>query len=50
MRDVNDNPPVFHNRPYIVNISEALPVGSEIEVRIFVIGIFIIIRLSLGDL
>lgn len=32
VRDVNDNPPVFHNRPYIVNISEALPVGSEIEV------------------
>ncbi|XP_045446649.1 cadherin-23 [Melitaea cinxia] len=32
IRDINDNPPVFHNRPYIVNISEATPVGSEIEV------------------
>ncbi|XP_013134373.1 PREDICTED: cadherin-23 [Papilio polytes] len=32
VRDVNDNPPVFHNRPYIVNISEATPVGTEIEV------------------
>ncbi|XP_045493126.1 cadherin-23 [Colias croceus] len=32
VRDVNDNPPVFHNRPYIVNISEATPVDSEIEV------------------
>ncbi|XP_072941019.1 cadherin-87A [Epargyreus clarus] len=32
VKDVNDNPPVFHNRPYIVNISEATAVGSEIEV------------------
>ncbi|XP_049865838.1 cadherin-23 [Pectinophora gossypiella] len=32
VKDVNDNPPVFHNRPYILNISEATPVGSEIEV------------------
>ncbi|KPI98094.1 Cadherin-23 [Papilio xuthus] len=32
VRDVNDNPPVFHNRPYIVNVSEATPVGMEIEV------------------
>lgn len=32
VRDVNDNPPIFRNRPYIVNISEAIPVGSEIEV------------------
>ncbi|XP_038210910.1 cadherin-23 [Zerene cesonia] len=32
VRDVNDNAPVFHNRPYIVNISEATPVDSEIEV------------------
>ncbi|XP_047515658.1 cadherin-23 [Pieris napi] len=32
VRDVNDNPPVFHNRPYIVNISEATSVGNEIEV------------------
>ncbi|XP_075970125.1 cadherin 74A [Anticarsia gemmatalis] len=33
VKDVNDNPPVFHNRPYIVNISEATPVGTEIEVN-----------------
>ncbi|XP_041976287.1 cadherin-23 [Aricia agestis] len=33
VRDVNDNAPIFHNRPYIVNISEATPVGSEIEVN-----------------
>lgn len=32
VKDVNDNPPVFHNRPYLINISEATPVGSEIEV------------------
>ncbi|XP_045534163.1 cadherin-23 [Papilio machaon] len=32
VRDVNDNSPVFHNRPYIVNVSEATPVGTEIEV------------------
>ncbi|KAL0840760.1 hypothetical protein ABMA28_015943 [Loxostege sticticalis] len=32
VKDVNDNPPIFHNRPYIVNISEATPVDSEIEV------------------
>lgn len=32
VRDVNDNAPVFHNRPYIVNISEATSVGSEIKV------------------
>ncbi|CAH2991920.1 unnamed protein product [Chilo suppressalis] len=32
VKDVNDNPPVFHNRPYIVNISEATPIDSEIEV------------------
>ncbi|CAH2074945.1 unnamed protein product, partial [Iphiclides podalirius] len=32
VKDVNDNTPVFHNRPYIVNISEATPVGAEIEV------------------
>ncbi|XP_050342547.1 cadherin-23 [Nymphalis io] len=32
VRDVNDNPPIFHNRPYIVNISEATAVGTEIEV------------------
>ncbi|XP_068630269.1 cadherin-87A [Battus philenor] len=32
VKDVNDNAPVFHNRPYIVNISEATPVGTEIEV------------------
>ncbi|CAK1552466.1 unnamed protein product [Leptosia nina] len=32
VKDVNDNPPVFHNRPYIVNISEATLVESEIEV------------------
>ncbi|XP_026328265.1 cadherin-23 isoform X1 [Hyposmocoma kahamanoa] len=33
VKDVNDNPPVFHNRPYLINISEATPVGSEIEVK-----------------
>ncbi|KAI5631942.1 cadherin domain-containing protein [Phthorimaea operculella] len=33
VKDVNDNPPIFHNRPYILNISEATPVGSEIEVN-----------------
>ncbi|PZC83942.1 hypothetical protein B5X24_HaOG206691 [Helicoverpa armigera] len=33
VKDVNDNPPVFHNRPYIVNISEATPIGTEIEVN-----------------
>ncbi|XP_050671945.1 cadherin-23 [Leptidea sinapis] len=32
VKDINDNPPVFHNRPYIVNISEATAVGTEIEV------------------
>ncbi|XP_059061390.1 cadherin-23 [Achroia grisella] len=32
VKDVNDNPPVFHNRPYIVNISEATTAGTEIEV------------------
>ncbi|XP_052751367.1 cadherin-23 [Galleria mellonella] len=32
VKDVNDNPPVFHNRPYIVNISESTPIGTEIEV------------------
>lgn len=33
VKDINDNPPIFHNRPYIVNISEATPVGTEIEVN-----------------
>ncbi|XP_063531882.1 cadherin-23 [Cydia strobilella] len=33
VKDVNDNPPVFHNRPYILNISEATPVGSEVELN-----------------
>ncbi|KAL4713627.1 hypothetical protein ACJJTC_017668 [Scirpophaga incertulas] len=32
VKDVNDNPPIFHNRPYIVNISESTPVDTEIEV------------------
>ncbi|CAG5042613.1 unnamed protein product [Parnassius apollo] len=32
VKDVNDNSPAFHNRPYIVNVSEATPVGTEIEV------------------
>lgn len=31
--DVNDNPPVFLNRPYIVNISEAAPVGAELQIN-----------------
>lgn len=33
VKDINDNPPVFQNRPYIVNISEDLPVGREIELN-----------------
>ncbi|KAG7299357.1 hypothetical protein JYU34_016291 [Plutella xylostella] len=32
VKDINDNAPIFINRPYIVNISEATPVGSDIEV------------------
>ncbi|CAG9785326.1 unnamed protein product [Diatraea saccharalis] len=33
IKDVNDNPPIFHNRPYIVNISETTPVDAEIDVE-----------------
>ncbi|GBP73902.1 Cadherin-23 [Eumeta japonica] len=33
VQDVNDNPPIFHNRPYTVNISEATPAGEEIQLN-----------------
>lgn len=33
VRDYNDNPPIFMNRPYLVSVSEALPVGSLLEVK-----------------
>ncbi|VVC89380.1 unnamed protein product, partial [Leptidea sinapis] len=36
VKDINDNPPVFHNRPYIVNISEATAITpNKYQVRIF---------------
>ncbi|XP_053602394.1 cadherin-87A [Plodia interpunctella] len=33
VRDVNDNPPRFLNRPYVLTVSEATPVGTEIQVN-----------------
>ena len=32
VRDYNDNPPAFLGRPYAVSISEASPLGTELEV------------------
>lgn len=28
--DENDNPPIFHNRPYYANITEDVPIGSVV--------------------
>lgn len=33
IRDYNDNPPVFHGRPYTASISESSPVRSAVVVR-----------------
>ncbi|CAG5119877.1 unnamed protein product, partial [Candidula unifasciata] len=30
--DTNNNPPVFKNTPYVVNVSESLPLGSFLQV------------------
>ncbi|KAM7355169.1 cadherin 74A isoform 1-T1 [Cochliomyia hominivorax] len=33
VRDFNDNQPTFLGRPYLVSVSESLPVGSVVEVK-----------------
>lgn len=33
VRDYNDNQPLFVGRPYLISVSESLPVGSILEVK-----------------